>query len=188
MQELEMVRVRTGDSVPKNTIVQLPAGIGKRLQQHEFDNFAVKKLRFVDYRKFRVLPETEVIIPRLVLKFLQEDRRYENFVVEVFESLEDAPPPPDDPVDDDLNDDPGDPESPAIEAALSDADPVQDDLYAEEDVHIFDLWERSDIEKANLHGDEGLKAYAEYMGFDLEGKTLLAEVRQHILDRFDNVQ
>ncbi len=63
--------------------------------------------------------------------------------------------------------------------------PVLPELPEPEEDSIFDLWEREDIEDANLTGEEGLMAYAAYHHIDLGEATLKAEVLEAILEWFD---
>lgn len=61
-----------------------------------------------------------------------------------------------------------------------------DENIAESEESLFDLWERADIEDANLTGEDGLLAYAAYKGIDLEDASRKPDVLEVILDWYDD--
>ena len=109
----------------------------------------------------------------MVLKFIQGDVRYAHFITGVVEEE-----PVEDPVEDPVE---ATPLPEAVEATPVAGEAVEEPV---EDPVDFDLWERQQIEDANLNGEEGLKAYADYMGITLESR-LLNEVRAEILEWYD---
>ena len=157
----------------KTTVNIDPSAVGSRIMLPNRIKQALKQQGYTEYllhnnERIFVLKQDVMEIPDVVLDFLKKDRRYAGFILSEVAPVETDPPV--DPVETDP--------------------PVDDEVevVAVEDDPIFDYWSRDDIADANLNGDEGLKAYADYHGIDLADNKLADEVRNHILEWFDAVQ
>lgn len=164
-QNLEMVEV-TATPQAVGQRVFIPGGIAKKLRAQ-----AIPVFGFDGKRHFAFKGETQ-ISPKPVIDWMQGDHRYAGMIVSV-SALE----------------------TEAIEVVADGTDtvlvsedagvelPVEE--YTEEEA-IFEGWERDDIEDANINGDDGLKAYAEFWNIDLEGATLKDDILEAVLAWYDN--
>lgn len=172
MPELKKESVRI-DPNAINTRIMLPNVLKATLKQHKYSEYLLQ-----GNERIFVLKKQMMDMPVIVLDFLQKDRRYKDFILEVIE------PEPE------LVETEDEPELEAVAGVV--LEPVVDvapEIVAEESSDaesIFDIWQRSDIEAAKLNGDEGLKAYAKHFSIDLGDAKRADDVRTVVLEWFDS--
>lgn len=169
MPELETQSVRI-DPNAINSRIMLPNVVKAALKQHGYTDYLLQ-----GNERIFVLKKQVMDMPVIVLNFLQKDRRYEHFILEVIEAEPVAGEP-----------EPGTetvPEIVVTEDPVVEVEPLTDDSFDHES--LFTIWEREDIETAKLNGDEGLKSYVDYHGIDLAGNKLASDVRNAVLEWYD---
>jgi hypothetical protein len=172
MPELEKTLVHIDPNVIGSRIM-LSNSVRRVLNQAGEDEFILRS-----NKRVFVLKKTPMLMPDVVLNFLRSDKRYAHFILGEVE-VDEAPQDDEIPAESELVD-----TSDVIIVTHDDdtTDAIEDEFDDDGPWQIS--WEREDIEKANLNGDVGLKAFAEYHQIQLEGK-LLSEVRSEILEWYD---
>jgi len=182
-EPIQFVPLNLNNKAVLGSKVYVPARFEKALRGVQVSHYRLRLLTLVS---------RDQSVPSFIRDWMRQDYRYKDW-------FDASPVPVAEPQALELLDEDGDEETiggevfvipltpPMPEESVVDAPapPMEEEEDKATDP-FFEAWGRDDIESANLSGDEGLFAYADYMGIDLGDAKLKAEVLATILEWYDD--